>query len=342
MASSSDSIRLTRLVEHPKPPSPASKVIEPAPTGVSNPEPALSDKITFDIPEVLELFKNKIDEQLATRKAEFKERFPNSPKEYQEIEDSLDNDGIEPGAPWGFVLFRTVYGPDTDEPFAHVVGELCDIKESLEDHEQGHLFPRHELTIIEDETSFAGADSHTVRDAFRTWVAEDLTPRLKNKERWGGEKQVRTKPCSDDDHSGGEHPIATLPTRWIYCLFVDEACIRSLKDPADSRGPRVKILTTDWRGERTSTVAEGWEDGETDDECEEVGWMYMSVYDYMELYNCLMYGYWWEEIYQRAHKGRFEGHQMPFPEEALAGARDAGLQDTEIVAAEWWKEYRPR
>jgi hypothetical protein len=33
-----------------------------------------------------------------------------------------------------------------------------------------------ELTVMEDEERFVGADSHTIWEAFREWAADDLLP----------------------------------------------------------------------------------------------------------------------------------------------------------------------
>lgn len=80
-------------------------------------------------------------------------------------------------------------------------------------------------------------------------------------------------PASDpswEKEVGTHHPAACLPTRWQFFLFVDENCLRSV-DLSGARSPCVKLLTTDWEGDRAVTVAEGWEDGETDDVFEDVG-----------------------------------------------------------------------
>lgn len=161
-------------------------------------------------------------QESAAREKARRELHPNAPKQYQDIEDSLEYGKLHPGAPWGFVIVRTVYGAGTDEGFARVLSELTDNHKSVLEYEgQGHIFPRHELTVIEDEASLDGADSHTVRDVFRAWIAEDLTPRLKNHERWGGEAQVREKlrTCSWNDRTDENHPIFCMPARWMLPRF---------------------------------------------------------------------------------------------------------------------------
>ncbi|KAF2877737.1 hypothetical protein BDV95DRAFT_600438 [Massariosphaeria phaeospora] len=129
-------------------------------------------------------------------------------RELDSIQDSLDNYYLRPGGPWGFVVFRTVYGDNSEAPWARFIEHLRDsIAEPLLSVQRTDLSTRHELTIIEDEETLAGADSHT-----------------------------------------------------------------------------------------------GWEDGDTDDGVEEVGWMYTDVVEYVRWYECLIAPHEWREFYQRAYK----------------------------------------
>jgi hypothetical protein len=220
-------------------------------------------------------------------------------KDYDEIDASLNHYDLHPGAPWGFVVFRTSYGVDTDESWARMLEKLrSSISLILSHAKQDELIAHHELTIIEDEKTLADADSHTVRHAFRAWVADDLTPRFRNPERYGGSSQIREKLLSNDAHDMN-HPVSCLPPRWNFCLFVDDACLRSL----DTSFETVKILTTNWQQPRVATVAEGWEDGETDHEHEEVGWMYMDASAFVDMYNILDNAFYWSEWYERPASG---------------------------------------
>lgn len=108
-------------------------------------------------------------------------------------------------------------------------------------------------------------------------------------------------------------------------------------------------MTMNFQGERATTIAEGWEDGETDDEGEDVGWMWhtLDVGGYLELYRDLLDGWYYDEAYQRPYKGYTVGGHPPYVEESVDGARDATVQNTnrpdaEFVDAGWWKEYGPR
>ena len=295
---------------------------------VANEDATIPDMSSIDTQELLEKLKRDIAHfeslrrSLATsideRHAEILNHDPSDeatarrrPMELDSIVEGLLNDDLQPGAPWGFVVFRTVYGPESDAPFARMMEQLRDIDESLSAYKQQYLAPHYELTVIEDEKTLAGADSHTVRNAFRAWVAEDLTPRFKDTEKWGGDSEVRRMLRSNvamsnpSWTSGLYHPATLMPTRWQFCLFVDETCLRSLVEADGSSGPYVKLLTTDWEGDRAETIAEGWEDGTTDDENEDVGWMYMDVDEHVETYRNFMDQYsWWEvPLYQRPYKG---------------------------------------
>jgi hypothetical protein len=230
-------------------------------------------------------------------------------KEYHRIEESLDNNSIKSGAPWGFVVYRTVYSPSSDALWTRMLGLLrSTVAESLTLDNQPELLPHHELSVVEDEATLSGADSHTVRGMFRAWVADDLIPRLDDAEveRCGGVAQIRSKLASNDAHHDGNHPVACLPSRWKYCLFVDEDCLRSL-DPANASEPVIKLLTTEWTDDRpgapTEVWTENWDGGETDHEFEDVGWRYADVIDYVLTYQVLINPYGWEERYERPVKG---------------------------------------
>jgi hypothetical protein len=232
---------------------------------------------------------------------------PRLRKEYDDIDASLNYYGIRPDAPWGFVVFRTVYGVDSDARWARMLECLrSTVTECISYADQTELLPRHQLTIIEDPETLSGADSHTVRHAFRAWVADDLTPRLLYPERDGGSERIRSKLRSNDAHDAN-HPVLCLPPRWNFCLFVDETCLRSLDSSRPYASPTIKILTTDWTNDRVAVVAEGWEDGETDHEFEEVGWMYVDAQDYVEWYNRLDSAFEWSDFYERPYKGYVEG-----------------------------------
>jgi hypothetical protein len=239
---------------------------------------------------------------------------PRFPKQYHRTEKSLAHPNLRPDIKWGFVIVRCVYGPSSDSLWAQMLELLrSQVTETLKDEDHMELLPRHEITIIEDEATLAGADSYTARRAFRAWVADDLPQRLHDDrlEQFGGLAQVRDQLLSSDAHYGHNttHPAIVVPPRWQYCIFVDQDCLRSLdrglEDP-DFNDPALKILTTDWELEEVEVPMEDftrdWDGGETDDGAEEVGWMYVDMTEYVAVYDRLTSGFSWQEYYQRPYK----------------------------------------
>ena len=91
-----------------------------------------------------------------------------------------------------------------------------------------------------------------------------------------------------------------LGTRYNFCLFVDDICLESL----DRMGlPVIKVLCrfSGVRGldERDYVVHPEYEDGETEEAEEDVGWMYTHVLDYCDRYVRLVEATDWYEEYCR-------------------------------------------
>lgn len=226
------------------------------------------------------------------------------------LEESLANSSLRTGMPWGFVVVRTVYGPESDGPWSRMVDFLVDnVAESIALYKQDHLREWHALTIIEDEATLSGADSYAVRRAFRAWIAEDLLPRLTDGtiKQYVGLAQVQSQLLSSDAHhtaNNTHHPAAIVLPRWQFCLYVDEDCLRSLNACINSQypDPALKLLTTDWAEEEPSKPTESfefadWDGGETDNEHENVGWRYIELSDYFTQYNALTDASWFDEHY---------------------------------------------
>ncbi|KAH7067800.1 hypothetical protein FB567DRAFT_541742 [Paraphoma chrysanthemicola] len=239
---------------------------------------------------------------------------PRHLKQYRRIEDSLAHPYLLPDTKWGFVIVRAVYGPSSDALWAQWLQIFrTRVLENLRLEDQLELLPHHEITIIEDEATLAGADSYAARRAFRAWVATDLPPRLRNEclEEFGGLPQVRAKLLSNDEYNAPNtiHPAGVVPPRWQYCIFVDQDCLRSVEkgpeDP-DMQDPALKILTTHWgpeeEAEPTEEFTTDWDGGETDDDAEDVGWMYVDMTDYVAVYDRLNDIFAWEEYYERPYK----------------------------------------
>lgn len=116
----------------------------------------------------------------------------------------LDNDStsytpwsyLKPDAPWGLVVYRAVYGKDSEEPWKQMLGLLRDTVTKTPHQSSSFIRPvqsdpQFEPTVMEDEQRFAGADSHTIREAFQEWVADDLPSRVLNPAIEGGVNNIR-------------------------------------------------------------------------------------------------------------------------------------------------------
>jgi hypothetical protein len=149
---------------------------------------------------------------------------------------------------------------------------------------------------MEDEERFTGADSHTIRKAFREWVANDLPPRVLNHKTKGGIDDIRAMIRSSiigEEYEEDTHPWNLAPPRWCFCIFVDDICLRSLNHAGGH--PVVKMVNLRFPGGRCENIAEGWEDGETDDPREDVGWMYTYAYSYEAWYQLLWDNSEWDD-----------------------------------------------
>ena len=263
---------------------------------------------------------SETNSELLRRCQEFLAQREPRPKEYHEIEDKLAFLPLRPDTKWGFVIVRAVYGPSSDAPWAQMLELLrAEISESLTEADHLELLSRHEMTIIEDEATLAGADSssaaaYAARRAFRAWVADDLPQQLSDDylEKLGGLAQVREQLLSNTKHHAN-HPLGIMPPRWRYCIFVDQDCLRSLEggpEEPELKDPALKILNADWDGEEAEVPNEeftqAWDGGETNDDYEDVGRMWMDMTDYAAKYTQLTSAFGWEEYYERPQKDYLE------------------------------------
>ncbi|KAH7553044.1 hypothetical protein J3E72DRAFT_417423 [Bipolaris maydis] len=260
-------------------------------------------------------------EVLRRLKEEMAQQAPRDHKEHHAIETSLSNPYLQSDTKWGFVIVRASYGPSSDTLWAQFLDLFrANVEETLRLEDELDLLPRHEMTIIENEAALGGADSYAARRAFRAWVANDLPQRLRGSclEELGGLAQVREKLLSNDAHSapGTTHPASLVPPRWKYCIFVDQDCLRSVEkgpEEPELKDPALKILTTEWEREEAEVPTEeftrDWDGGETNDDAEEVGWMYMDMTDYVTVYDRLTDAFAWQEYYQRPYKSYVENSE---------------------------------
>ena len=123
----------------------------------------------------------------------------------------------------------------------------------------------------------SGATSHEVRDHFLQWVPNELRDRLK------------PNPPPAELFSV-QNSFVNGAARYKFCLFVDDICLESL-DQKGSNWPVVKVLEKNWgplpADQRQYKIHPDYHDGETDEEEEEIGWMYMPADWYMEWYDLL-------------------------------------------------------
>lgn len=219
------------------------------------------------------------------------------------IDDTINDAKLVPGrCKWGFVVYRTAYAPGTDAAWARMVAQLrqdADETLGLLQRIDDDLGARHELVLMDDVNRFDGAPTHDVREHFRSWVADELPRNLTDEERGRDEFSHEALVRAD---RGAENPGPEwfLGTRWNFCLVVDDVCLESLDEMSL---PVVKILWKQWGPlkpeERDYQVHEGWDDGQTDDEEEDVGWMYLSVCEHVEMYEKLVEPEYWSEAYVR-------------------------------------------
>ncbi|KUL89360.1 hypothetical protein ZTR_03662 [Talaromyces verruculosus] len=219
--------------------------------------------------------------------------------------------------PWGFVIYRCTYGSDAawkrmiDLIKSNLKGKATDLslnqhpEEGWDDLDVQDLLPRHELTLIEDRDKLDGATSHEVRDHFTKWVQDELIHKVPDAPE---EIHRALTNCPPDSLC----PEACLGPRYNFCLFVDDICLESLHEMST---PVMKIL---WKeparrepNDRQYDVNPDWEDGETDDWEEDVGWMYIRVDEYFKFYDLFEDDSWWYDFYSRPPYMLYSGLCFP-------------------------------
>ncbi|KAL5356420.1 hypothetical protein BJX96DRAFT_162465 [Aspergillus floccosus] len=153
----------------------------------------------------------------------------------------------KPNLPWGFSIYRCSYKDDTAwHKMLHLIQQTM--------HES--LLESHILVIHNNIKELNGATSHelpvvvSTPEVHHQLMEEHKQPRLN------------------------------------FTLFIDDICLEFL---VHMHLPVVKILYKQWGNlspeERKYIIDPDWHDGATEDEEEDVGWMYMSVADYVETYD---------------------------------------------------------
>ncbi|KAL4795202.1 hypothetical protein BDV19DRAFT_363304 [Aspergillus venezuelensis] len=202
---------------------------------------------------------------------------------------------------WGFALYRCAYDAKYDNNWKRMLDLInSEVVDSLELEERMDLLSTHQLSIIEDPARFEGATSHQLREHFsKIWVPNEVTRILRDPShrtcRVYGPDGVNDKPV--DSYMG---------PRYTHCLFADEICLESLDET--STRPVIKALIVDWEQtapewyQRNSYKVcddHGYEDGLTDYWAEDVGWMYIEVYRYVEWFDKFTEPWDWDLWYRR-------------------------------------------
>ncbi|KAJ5357649.1 hypothetical protein N7541_004807 [Penicillium brevicompactum] len=205
----------------------------------------------------------------------------------------------KPNLPWGFCIYRCTFKDNVAwSKMIQLIRQ--NVQKSLElclppGEERAELLEAHDL-VIHDEPKFDGATSHEVRDHFHGWVAEQLPKVFETPETL----QMMLQSHSDTDQHPG--PEFGLGARFNLALFVDDICLESMDH---MREPVVKIMYKPWGDlspeERNYKIDPEWHDGTTGEWDEDVGWMYMSVGDYVDMYDRYAWtdDYIWIDEYSR-------------------------------------------
>ncbi|KAM3506109.1 hypothetical protein MY10362_002553 [Beauveria mimosiformis] len=90
------------------------------------------------------------------------------------VERTLKHDKVAAdNGKWGFVIFRTAYGGDSDEKFARLLEALnTRAKESLETYERMDLAPLMEFLVVQDREKLESVTTYEVREQFAQWAVD--------------------------------------------------------------------------------------------------------------------------------------------------------------------------
>lgn len=201
--------------------------------------------------------------------------------------------------PWGFSIYRCSFKDDTAW---HDMLQLIQrkiqktVQRSLSPgQERTELLESHDLVIHDKLEELNGATSHEVRDHFNDWVAGQLPKVVSTPE-------VLHKLMQEHKQSPEFGPEYPLGARLNFALFVDDICLESL---VHMDQPVVKILYKQWGNlspeSRNNKINPDWHDGVTEEEEEDVGWMYMPVIDYVDMYDRFEWAHTgvWHDTYLR-------------------------------------------
>lgn len=160
---------------------------------------------------------------------------------------------------WGYTIFRTVYGPDTDEDFATAVERLAVYAKYFtqnDPHDRGpddELWSRYHSEVVQDEERLSGATEGEVGDHFDAWIRD------------------HRRAAAATTASGRLRPNS----RFLFCLMLDEESIENILElPADPRRRNFDYGAS-WVKVISSTVRT------TEGGARERWWLRVGVTDYL-------------------------------------------------------------
>ncbi|OAL74474.1 hypothetical protein A7D00_0066 [Trichophyton violaceum] len=138
---------------------------------------------------------------------------------------------------------------------------------SLESEGEDDLVLRHEMIIMDDKAKYDGATSDDIHH-FTSWVFDNLPDIMVKTPTESALQLVHV----NDPISVG--PESDFGPRYNFCLFVDDICLESVEHMDI---PVAKVLAKHFGArdpeDRDYPIHPDYEDGETDMEEEDVGWM---------------------------------------------------------------------
>ncbi|UNI24762.1 hypothetical protein JDV02_010486 [Purpureocillium takamizusanense] len=216
------------------------------------------------------------------------------PSHLEGVERALDSAQLRPGASWGLAVYRTDYKDDAKWQ------EMCarlemDVRESSEYYVDNGIFDRHRFVFMDDKARFDGASPAQVRVHFEQWAKEELA------------RDWAVQPVTEDMHQTMYGPpdkpnhgaITSVGTRYNVCMVIDDVCLQSLDRAGGLAAAFVMLVNRDSSLSREATeeyehpdYTEGWMYDHNEGPG---GWIYISMWDYVDTYNALSESDEWVE-----------------------------------------------
>lgn len=217
------------------------------------------------------------------------------------LEEQLSCLQFKPNAPWGLAIYRTAY----DDPAAwdQMLELIQDSIESVS-HEpiNQHLHPRHAYKIFDDSTQFEKATISHLRNSFSNWVMNEYMTNCRDNMRPSAEEFKAYTSGRKCGYAGG--------ARYNFFIVVDDICLESISQDCGAVIKLVQGAGPDEFEPSLSTIEieemggplqddSLWEGGLTENEFENVGWMYYDPVEYVILQDRLAMASNWEDEYLR-------------------------------------------